>query len=145
MRKLKRKKYWYIQDWGSYRNETPIFVGYSVKEITAIIKRQKNWLKQPVEAWVKGQGDSEQYFSNQRDGGIWFHEGWTVFWLKKYEDTWDDYETIMHECFHLVINICGRNKAMVNHSTQVIEEEAMAYQQEYLFRNIREKLQKEFL
>ena len=78
-------------------------------------------------------------------GWCWIHkDGYLVLSIQRFEDTWDDYETILHECFHIVIAILGVSKMFINHSREVIEEEGMAYLQEYLFRGIRRKLQKAF-
>ena len=142
----KRTKFWYIQDCGTYKAEIPVFVGYSESEITAIIKKQKSWKKEAVSAWVEEHTDGKEDTTMiGKLGWCWIHQdGWLVFSLGKFEDTWDDYETILHECFHIVIAILGISKMFINHSRGVIEEEGMAYLQEYLFRGIRKKLQSAF-
>lgn len=134
------KKYWYIQEWGSYNNQTPVFVGYTTKEITSIIKRQK-WNKEVVKKWCDDE-DLEKFMEG-KNGAVWSYEGWTLLYLPKWDGSWDDYETLMHECFHMVIGQLGVQKAFIN--GERIEEEAMAYQQEFLFRNIRRKLQQNVL
>lgn len=143
--KKKRTKFWYLQDCGTYTAEIPVFVGYSINEITKIIKRQKNWKKASITAWIDEHLENDDSTLKGKQGWCWLHQdGWCVLSLAKFEDTWDDYETIMHECFHLTIAILGGSKQFINHSREVIEEEGMAYFQEYIFRGIRRKLQRTF-
>lgn len=142
--KKKREKYWYIQDWGTYSVQTPIFVGYTISEITKIIARQK-WDTQAKAEWAEDHQSAEVAFSKVT-GGVWLSKsGHSILYLPKFEDTWGMYETIVHECFHLVINQLGKAKMMLNLSSGVIEEEAMAYQQEYLWKSIRRRLHKAFI
>lgn len=140
MSKQMRKKYWYLQDWGTYNNQTPVFVGYTVKEITTIIKRQK-WNKEAVKKWCEDEDLAE--FMEGKNGAVWKYEGWTLLYLPSWNGTWDDIETLVHECFHLVVGQLGGQKAFINGGS--IEEEGMAYQQEYLFRSIRRKLASKML
>lgn len=115
----------------------PVFVGYTNDEITKIIKRQKNWKKELRELWENHGGFKTEL------GGIVFDGGYTILFLKGFEDVWEDYETLMHECFHIVMKM-AQARLLINHTTNTIEEEALAYQQEYLFRSIRRKLQDAF-
>lgn len=77
-------------------------------------------------------------------GSMCFKDGFSLFRMPKFEDDWDDLETIMHECFHATMFILGRNKAFINHTADTIEDEGMAYFHEYLFRSIRRKLTDEY-
>lgn len=139
-KKTKRTKYWYLQDWGTYTTQTPVFVGYTPAEICVVLKRQKNFNKAAVTAFVHDLESSEKAFKTVQ-GGIWTSDnGYALMYLPKYEGTWSDIETLVHECFHLVIGQLGRAKMLINHSTESVEEEALAYQHEYLWRSIRRKL-----
>lgn len=131
-------KFWYIQDWGTYGNQTLVFVGYTIPEITKIIKK-KGFKSNIVAEWCKDWEGMENTFKNVA-GGVWSNDGATVLYLPKWEDNWDNYETLLHECFHLVMAGLAKGKLFVNEGS--IEEEGMAYQLEYLFRHIRIKLQK---
>lgn len=141
--KKKRTKFWYIQSCGTYTSDIPVFVGYTVKEITQIVKKQ-NWKKEPKDAWIKNYDEDNLVFDESKTGGVWFSQGYAILWLREFKNDWTSYETIMHECFHLVVNLLGKSKMMINNSNGVVEEEAMAYQQEFLFREIRRKLQNAF-
>ena len=135
MQKQIKKKYWYLQDWGTYNNQTPVFVGYTIKEITTIIKKQ-DWNKEAIKKWCEDEDLAE--FMEGKNGGVWKYDGWTLLYLPSWHGTWDDIETLVHECFHLTVAVLGHQKAFVNGGN--VEEEGMAYQQEYLFRSIRRKL-----
>lgn len=144
MKKKKRTKYWYLQDWGTYTTQTPVFVGYTPAEICATLKRQKDFNKEAVAEFCEDIDETEKVFKTVQ-GGIWFTKtGFSIMYLPKYEGSWSDIETLVHECFHLVINQLGKSKMLINHSTQTVEEEALAYQQEYLWKNIRYKLGEAF-
>jgi hypothetical protein len=136
MSKQIKKKYWYLQDWGTYNNQTPVFVGYTIKEITAIIKKQ-GWNKEVTKKWCDESEELEKFMEG-KNGSVWSYEGWSLMYLPHWHGTWDEMETLVHECFHLVIEQLGKQKAFIN--GERVEEEGMAYQQEYLFRSIRRKL-----
>ena len=139
-RRKKPTKLWFIQDWGSYSAKTPVFIGYSIPEITKVIKRLN--IKEKVkELWIQDHNMTSDIFAN-KSGGIWKNSGFTLLFLPKLEDTWDLYETILHECFHLVIYQLGQQRMFINDTTKTIEEEGLAYQIEFLFREIRRKIQK---
>lgn len=134
------KKFWYIQDWGTYTCQTPVFVGYTPKEMLKVMKKQ-NWNKEVVK---KFEGECEELteYAEGKNGFVWSYEGWTLLSFPHWKGTWDDIETLVHECFHLVVAQLAKSKAFVR-STDDIEEEGMAYQLEYLFRNIRIRLETE--
>lgn len=145
MKKNKSKKFWYIQNWGTYSNQTPIFVGYSADEITKELKNKRFEIKKDViETWQSDIESTRKVMSDSNTGAVWFKDGLSLLWLPDFKDDWKHLETIIHECFHLVIGILGREKMMVNFSSNTIEEEAMAYQHEFLFRSIRRKLQEKY-
>lgn len=135
-----RKKFYYIQDWGTYSVETPIIVGYTPKEITKLVKNSK-WKDEVKSLW------SESDFDHLLEKGCALtlrDKGYTIVILESFQNNWSFYETLMHECFHLVVYVLGEERAFVNSSTDTIEDEGMAYQLEYLFRGIRTNLQKAF-
>lgn len=142
MKKKARKplKFWYIQDWGTYTNQTPVFVGYTAKEITRALRKAK--VKQEaVDLWAKGEADHQKFMDRQ--AFMWFDQGYSLMWIGKFTDTWNDHECILHECFHAVIHCLGKQKGLIR-SESDIEDEAMAYALEYLFRGIRRKLQDKY-
>ena len=88
--------------------------------------------------WVKG---CEKYFvqnAEREDKGFLFQDGGaSVLWLKEWDGSWSAAEVLIHELHHAVHFILGQGKIMGD------EVEALAYQQEYLFRGIRQRLNKE--
>lgn len=72
-------------------------------------------------------------------GYFWHKDGRSVLWVKTWGNHWNEIETLVHELHHAVFTILQENKAM---STEM---EALAYQQEYLLRQITRKLNKFFL
>lgn len=138
-----KTKFWYIQDWGTYDVQTLVCVGYSIPEITKIVNRIK--IKQEARnAWNADMRSTEAFMA-EKSGGVWRSKGYTVLYLPVFEDAWNIYETLMHECLHLVVYQLGQCKMFINMSDGTIEEEGLAYQQEYLFRAIRRKLQNHFM
>jgi len=139
MKKKKLTRFWYIQDWGTYNVQTPVFFGYTIPEITRIMNKIE--IKQEAKnLWNNDSKMTDEVFEN-KSGGVWRNSGYTLLYLPKFEDTWDLYETILHECVHLVLYQLGGHKMFINQSCNSIEEEGLAYQIEFLFRAIRRKLQ----
>jgi hypothetical protein len=126
----KIKKYHYKQNWGTYLNDTLVFVGYNANEV---IKLLDKWEK--TEYFISK--INEELFNNNR-GVVIFDNNRTLLWLKEFKDDWEFYEVLIHESHHLIFNVLGECRMMKD------EIEAQAYQQEYLFREIRQKLQKVF-
>lgn len=130
MKKIKPKKFMYIQDGGTYTNEVLVAVDVTVEDILR---------------FTKGLNFSEDFprrlratFENKdiKDaaGRTLFDQGRSILYLCHWENTWEDYETLLHECWHLVHHTLVVNKHMG------MEDEAQAYQLEYWFHNIRERL-----
>lgn len=148
MKKI-RTKFWYIQDWGTYSNQTAVFVGFTPTEITKVMKKA-GLSKEAIAEWENGAGAATKMFTAEAEnsGGMWFSNkgGYSLLWMPIFEDSWKCYDTLVHECCHAVLNILGGQKNMIrslNHEL-FIEDEALAYQQEFLFRKIRNKLREAF-
>lgn len=120
---MNNKKYWYIQDWGSYKNDTVIFTGYGISEVLRICKKKKE-LNIFIEKLQK------VCFKNF----IIYSGGASLLFLEKWENNWAFYSILLHEVHHLIFYILGKNRKMEN------ESEAQAYQVGYLFTKIRQKL-----
>ena len=147
MRRLNKKipeKFWYLQDGGTYTFQIPVFIGYTIPEIGAILRKQKSFNKEAVKSFLDEIEDATEKLHGKQ-GGIWSTQtGWSLMYLPEWKGTWNDIETLVHECFHLTINQLGRHRLFINHSTSTIEEEAMAYCQEYLWKSIRKRLSNHF-
>lgn len=135
--KKKVLKFAYIQNWGTYSNETVVAIGMSHKDILEYLKRIKA-KKEVIENFENAHyGFSERV--EQGVGGIAhidYQTGTTIIMFPIWENNWKWWDSLLHEITHLVHAILGKNKNMMD------EDEARAYQTEYLFREIRRKLWK---
>jgi len=138
MKKKQRKleKAIFIQEWGTYTNQTLVAVGSSTDEMLRYLKKNKV-NKASIDAFVADKQNLESQMQNSlglfcrpKDG-----DAGSILWLKNWDkNNWRCYEILIHELFHAVYGILGKDKGMLD------EEEALAYQQEYLFGEIRRKL-----
>lgn len=126
----KTKTLAYIQDWGSYSNETIVVVGMDHKEILA------GMLKMGVKPDIMRAYDKLDNYDYY--GFEWEYDGCTVLWLREWRYDADHLDTLVHETNHLVYDILVKSKGMGK------EMEAQAYQQAYLFTNILKRLNRTF-
>jgi len=136
LKKPKIKKLLYIQDGGTYSNEVLVTVGTTADDIIKYVTR--NGFK-----FSANFADSLQAsFTNEErvkaSGLTMFDEGRAILWLPEWRKDWEHFETLLHECWHLVHRTLLVNKCMK------MEDEAQAYQLEYWFHNIRLKLEKHY-
>lgn len=132
----KKFKAWFIQDWGTYPNETMVVVGYGPKEIRNILEKAgtgEQILKEYDESDCEEAAESSLGFMTD------FNNGSSLLWLASFDaNNWDDFDVLVHEIMHLV------QKCMIKMRGMEDEYEAQAYQLEYLFRSIRKKLITEY-
>lgn len=135
-KKKKLKKGAFYQNWGTYTNETLVAVNMSHVEIVRWMKTHKA-KPEIIAEWEEGKEDNEKIFlTDQHKGVTWTSKnGASLLWFKKWENTWDCFETLVHETRHLV-DAVFKDKRMLE------EAEACAYQQEFFFRELRRKLEK---
>ena len=139
MKKTKRKPakpktLAYIQDWGTYTNETMVVVGLSHKEILAALKRLK------AAPYVIEQYDTDTA-DHDYSGGygfVWNAGGRTLLWLEDWKYDAEHLKTLVHETNHLIYLVLVKNKGFEK------EMEAQAYQQQYLFSAILKRLNGRF-
>ena len=142
-RKLKRRrskkrpplKFAFWQDWGTYDNQSLVCVGLDRDDVLSHAKRlnAKRWFIE----WLRDDPEVQEFFNNSQLGGFFgHHRGASILWLKEFRDEWPFYETLMHELHHAVFYLLEGNNGM--HA----EMEAQAYQQGFLFRQIRRRFQK---
>ena len=117
----------FIQDWGTFSNETLVCVNQDKAQILRYMKqtRIKPYLITLFEA--KPETDALAF--------VWTPSmtGCTMLWLKTWTGDFKDLDTLVHETNHLIYDI-SRDKGFKD------EAEIQAYQQAYLFSGILEKL-----
>lgn len=121
---------------GTYANETIVAIGAAMPEVIRYAKRIG--AKKDAVAWLETchKEDLENHTTPSESGYIREAPagGYTLMWLKPFEDCWEFWETLIHELSHLVDFVLSDQKRMAK------ETEARAYQIEYLFRQVRRKL-----
>lgn len=129
-----KKKQIFIQDTGMFRNEFIVACGYTKDDIVAWCKKQK--VKKEYVEFIRDDVNIEKLHSGAQTGQLWHHEVQKIMLLitSEVKDEWEFWETILHEVVHAVQHMT-RWKNLEN------EDECQAYLVEYLFRNIRRKLQ----
>lgn len=135
-KKKKEQKFAYIQEWGTYSNETIVSVGMTAEEILDWLKKN-NGSKKFIDFINKDARKEVERMISERVGGLFLPcEGASLLWLCEWKNNWEQIEILVHEVHHAVQAILGRHRNMMQ------EDEALAYQQQFLFREIRRKLQK---
>ena len=67
---------------------------------------------------------------------VFYDEGRTIMSFGNWANDWRHWDGLLHEVTHLIHAVLGHSKNMMD------EDEARAYQTEFLFREIRRKLWK---
>jgi hypothetical protein len=145
-KKLKLFTGYFLLDWGTYKDTTLVAIGLPFDLLEKIYRKLAE--PQNKEILKENRADIEPLIIEQNKGFFWCKEGdakqgrVSILWLREWKDKWPDYETLLHEIFHLVIVILGDHRGMLaaRESEIFYEDEAMAYQMEYLFRQCRRKL-----
>lgn len=96
---------------------------------------KKNKLsREAILAFEKDTILDEKWFIKQNNAACWFYESKSVLWFREWKNDWEHWDTLLHECYHLIHTILHKDKNMAK------DDEGCAYQLEYLFRNIRRTL-----
>jgi hypothetical protein len=117
----------FIQDWGTFSNETLVCVNRDKAQILRYM-RQTRIKPELIELFeAKSETDAAAF--------VWTpsRTGCTLLWLREWVGDSEDLDTLVHETNHLVYDI-SRDKGFKD------EAEIQAYQQAYLFSGILEKL-----
>ena len=133
-RKKSKRPVIFVQEYGTYTNEVLVAAGAAKEQVLSFLKRIKakkdyiEWLRTDEKIWQLGKEKKGLFAWNDNVEG-------TLLLLRPHEDAWEYAETLIHELHHLV-QVFSKKAMMEN------EMEAQAYLQEFLFRSIRQKLQK---
>lgn len=127
------KAFSFLQDWGTFRNETFVVVGMGRLEILLAMKRQ-NFRDDAIKAF---ENEFRPRDNDPADAFIWTYEGVSLLWFRDWKIDLEHYGNLVHETNHLVFEM-SRDGGYRD------ELEANAYQQQYLWLNIIRKMN-EFL
>lgn len=120
----------FVLDWGTYACQSVVAINTPKAEVLAFMRRAK--LKKAFVAAYEGDDvpsddDAAGYFWHVREP-----QG-SVIAVTSPFNQWPFWEALVHECHHAVHRWLGKDRGMEN------ETEALAYQQEYLWKTIRQK------
>ena len=142
MRKKKKAKrakrgFSFLQDWGTYPAQTLVCVGLGKPEVLKVLRSYggSDGTGRTMARMADAFDKTVEHDLTKNKGYFWSFEGRSVLAVREYADRWEWWETLMHELHHAVHLINGEERG------QEKELEALAYQQEYLFRAIRRRLQ----
>lgn len=125
----------FIQDWGTYGDETVVAVGTTIDEVVQYLKKHKasqgsiKSMEEDAKELSETMKCSKGFFAKPNDTTVG-----SFLWTRDWDNSWEHSEVLVHELFHAVYNTLGKGRSMMD------EQESMAYQQEFLFRAIRRKL-----
>jgi hypothetical protein len=117
----------FMQDWGTFSNETLVCVNRDKAQILRYMKQTRIKPELITLFEAKPETDAAAF--------VWTpsRTGCTLLWLQGWTGDPEDLDTLVHETNHLVYDI-SRDKGFKD------EAEIQAYQQAYLFSGILEKL-----
>lgn len=126
------KKQAWIQCTGQWRTHIFISTGFSGKDIVRFAQRK--FIKDGAKAIASKEKEFQEMINQDCAFTHCFPNGTIVLRLREYEDTWVFWQTLVHELSHTVDFIS-------EHLGFQKEQEARAYLDEFLFKQIRKKLQ----
>ncbi len=123
----------FIQPTGTYSNQVLVAVGASREDVLRFVRDRRQGLGQEARRWIE---ESEEPFAifGSKTAVCAYDNGRLLLLLAAYTDTWPYWETLVHELHHAV-HFIAKDKLMLE------EMEAQAYLQEFLFREIRRRIQ----
>jgi hypothetical protein len=87
--------------------------------------------KKTIEAFSEHKKEyDEKWMNGDYTAFVWKHDSRTLLWFLHWKNDWQHWDTLIHEVSHLVHDVF-KEKEMAD------EDEAIAYQTEFLFREIR--------
>jgi len=133
----KQKKKAYLQDWGTYSNQTVVSVGMNFQDMLNYLHKIKSKFS-IAENFVKNKENIDLRLGDQVGGlaHIDHQNSTSIIMFLTWKNDWPNWDSLNHEIAHVVHGILGKDKNMMD------EDEARAYQHEYLFKEIRRKLWK---
>jgi hypothetical protein len=122
----------FIQDWGTYDNQTMVLVGYNLDQIIVAVEKAK-WDRMTI--ILKSQkNDPGSWFNKSTSGLSWVCGTKSLLMFKDWKNDTKHLGCFTHELYHLIFQHMHKQRTMA------MENEACAYQISYLFRNIKDKL-----
>lgn len=140
MKKHKKlKSVIYIQHWGTYRDDTIVCINASFKMVLSFLKRVKNCRPEIIKDFESRNESWDEHTKNNPAFMLVVKKVKSSYlWLKEWDNSWQAGDNLIHETNHLIYDMLAESKGMGD------EREAMAYQQEFLCKSIRDELNKRF-
>lgn len=131
---LSRKKFAFLQDWGTYTTQTFVAVGLKHDEILTAM-RAMGCEEQLVKRYDAGMGRHKDTTEAYDPNGAFVWRGRppgsvNLLWMGAWKNNLTWYGNLLHETAHLVKFFITDYRHMED------ETEAQAYQQEYLFQRV---------
>jgi hypothetical protein len=127
---LSAKKFAFLQDWGTYGNETFVAIGLTHDEILAAM-RKMGCAESNVLCYDRGfePEDRKKYYE---EPFTWNAKGRAMglLYMPDWKNNLDSYTTLVHETSHMI------KRCLIDYRGMEDEVEAQAYQQQYLFSQI---------
>jgi len=118
----------FIINCGTYPNEVLVAIDSNYNEIVSFLKKKKLSL----EGFEKNKKIIEKNCAYQ-GSVMMFKNGYLLLQIKKYRNSWDWYEVLIHEVCHVT--------QYIFENREIKDDEAFAYQLEYLFKTVRMRVQ----
>lgn len=130
-----KKKFIFVQDSGHLGSSFVVCSGYDKKEVLKFIKKKfvKEYYEKAKEL-IDGYYDSDETKHYVAEVYHSDNKPYILRFKRKVEDSWETWETLIHEITH-VVDFYSTRGGFEN------EPENRAYLMEYLFREIRRKIQ----
>lgn len=123
----------FIEDCGTYRNEIIVVIGANFDKVLEYVKRRTDITKENLKEFEEGRAEFLDAEKKEHQGFVLhYKKGFQLMWIKAFFDSWEWYDTLIHECCHAthyILEVKG-----------IRDEEAFAYLQEHLIRKIRRRL-----
>jgi len=132
----KQFKHFFVQTIEPYKDDIVVVVGMDADEFHKAMKRNKLFPEAQKEL-SEIVNNSKELFDGGNNGVVLSNRGGTkarVLWLKKWNNTWDCIDNLVHETNHAI------HFSLVDGRDMGDEMEALAYAQEYIFSHIRHEL-----
>src|SRR3990167_6645082 len=118
--KRKIKKFVYIQDWGTYSNQTIVSIGMNHADMAVYLRKIK--AKFSIAKIFLENESTIKALAEKSDGLVHkdYKNGISILMFPNWKNDWKHWDCLIHEVSHLIFFVLGEQKNMAN------EDEARA-------------------